>query len=76
MEQVVNENLQESRIEACKSCPIYSTKYGGWCNRNLYVNPKTNDTSTTRKSGYFQGCGCKILLKIKYKHEKCPAGKW
>ena len=76
MEQTVGANLQESRTKICKECPIFSAKDEGLCNRNLFLNPKTNDVSTSKKRGYFQGCGCKILKKVQLKSEKCPAGKW
>lgn len=73
MEEVVNSSVWETRVNICKKCPIYSN---GICSRTLFVNPKTGDISPRNKTGYYKGCGCKIMLKTKLKSEKCPAGKW
>ena len=45
------------RTKICRSCPICDTDKE-ICNAKLYLNPETNDVSTTPKPGYIKGCGC------------------
>lgn len=72
----INKSMSELRMDICKKCPIYSTKMGGICNRNLWINPKTDDVSCEEKFGYVRGCNCKLSFKTAVASETCPAGKW
>ena len=69
-EQSINE-----RREICKKCPIYSPVLG-LCNPKLWLNPETNEVSTSAKAGYIRGCGCHILIKMRNLNNHCVAGKW
>ena len=71
-----NSELAKSRLEICHKCPIYSPKLGGICNRDLWLNPKTNDVSTKAKKGYIQGCGCRVEAKATLPYAECIASKW
>lgn len=73
------ESLAEPRREICKRCPLYHINdFWGWaeCNSKAYIDPKTDDFSTTAKPGYVHGCNCRIEAKITVPGEHCPAGKW
>ena len=72
----LNKNIAEERMKICKVCPIYSTRLGGVCNGNLYLNPSNGDVSSYKKSGYVQGCFCRIKAKASIANEHCPANKW
>lgn len=65
----------EQRMEICESCPIYSP-VKAQCNPRLYLNPDTDDVSTTAKPGYIRGCGCYVKVKMRNKNNHCIAGKW
>ena len=65
----------EQRKEICLKCPIYNI-YKATCNPKLWINPDTNDVSTSAKSGYIRGCGCHVLIKMKNLNAHCIAGKW
>lgn len=65
----------EERTRICRECAICDLE-NEVCNAKLYVNPETNDVSTSPKEGYIKGCGCALAYKIKNKNKKCPAGKW
>lgn len=71
-----NKDLSKSRMDICKTCPIFSELFGGMCNRKFYINPETEDISTEEKDGYYRGCGCRLLAKTTGPEESCPAGKW
>ena len=64
-----------SRLIICEHCGIYDTERK-LCNGDLYINPKTNDVSITKKDGYIKGCSCYIPRKVLNAKAKCPAGKW
>lgn len=74
----LNKDISEERIKICKQCPLmyYSSTLGWICNRNLYVNPDTNDVSLTKKDNYYRGCGCRIKAKTTLNNATCPAHKW
>jgi len=61
------------RIAICNKCPIYSKER---CNSNLWINPDTNEISTTGRPGYVRGCNCIISIKAKNRNNHCVAGKW
>ncbi len=63
------------RLRICLECPIYSPS-NGRCNSKLWINPDTNDVSTTAKNGYIRGCNCVVKIKMKNKNAHCIAGKW
>ena len=46
------------------------------CNSRLWLNVNTGDVSTTAKTGYERGCGCRLSAKTRLANAKCPAGKW
>ena len=68
------QNIEE-RIEICNKCPIYDP-IRQICNPKLWLNPDTNEVSTTSKPGYIRGCGCAIKIKMKNLNNHCIAGKW
>ena len=72
----LGEDLSKSRLKICYSCPLYSNKLGGMCNSRLYLNVNTGDVSTTAKTGYERGCGCRLSAKTRLANAKCPVGKW
>ena len=72
----LNKNLSEERMKICLKCPIFSQKLGGICNNKLWINPKTDDVSLTKKPGYVQGCGCRLQAKTTLVNEHCIINKW
>lgn len=72
----LGEDLSKNRLKICYSCPLYSNKLGGICNSKLWLNVNTGDVSTTAKTGYERGCGCRLSSKTRLANAKCPAGKW
>ena len=66
-------NINE-RLAICKRCPIFSSQ--GRCNYNLWINPDTDEVSTTQKYGYVRGCNCIIKIKANNPNNHCVAGKW
>ena len=69
-EQNINEKL-----EICKKCPIYA-KARGICNSNLWLNPQTDEVSSSPRAGFIRGCGCFLQVKTKNPNSHCVAGKW
>lgn len=72
----LNVDISEKRLEICMKCPIYSPRYGGICNDKLWLNPETDEISTSRKEGYIRGCGCRLSAKTTLPNASCVAGKW
>ncbi len=72
----INDELSKSRLRICYLCPLYSTKNGGSCNNNLWLDPVTGDTSNVYKQGYKRGCGCILNSKTRIPHAVCPVNKW
>ena len=68
------QNIEE-REAICKKCPIFSPMRA-ICNPKLYLNPETNDVSTSAKVGYIRGCGCHVLIKMRNLSNHCVAEKW
>ena len=68
------QNIDERR-DICNNCPIFSPAMG-LCNPKLWLNPDTNEVSTSAKSGFIRGCGCHILIKMRTLTNHCIAGKW
>ena len=72
----INEDISKKRLKICHSCPLFYKKYGGICNSNLWLNVNTGDVSTKKKTGYVQGCNCRLLAKTRLPNATCPANKW
>lgn len=70
--------LQKSRMAICKKCPLYKHKYFVFhtCNEHLYLNPETNDVSTSKRDGYIQGCGCDLSYRTANPNQHCICNKW
>lgn len=71
-----NKDLVRKRLEICRRCPIFSSKLGGICNPNLWIDPSNDNVSTEYRPGYRRGCGCRLLAKTSLPNAKCIAGKW
>ena len=65
----------EKREKICRKCPIFNP-VNQTCNPKLYLNPDTDEISTSPKQGFVRGCGCLILKKLRIQSSKCIAGKW
>lgn len=72
----LQDELSTKRLNICFRCPLYIDEYGGMCNSKLWLNVKTGDVTTKKRSGYVQGCGCNLQLKTQNSTAQCPAGKW
>ena len=72
----LNQDISEKRLKICYACPLYSNKFGGLCNNQLYVNIITGDISDYEKPGYKNGCGCRLKAKTSLPNAKCPINKW
>ena len=72
----LNKDLKVERLKICRQCPIYSPRFGGLCNRDLWFNPDTDEISDEPRDGYVRGCGCRLLAKTTLPHARCVAGKW
>ena len=72
-----NKELRDERLEICKYCGLYEeTRIGPMCSSSKYMDPKTGDVLLFPKTGYVQGCGCRINAKAALKHSKCIIDKW
>lgn len=74
MPNIKEQNI-ENRLSICKKCPIYSPNRG-ICNPKLWMNPDTEEVSTTGRAGFIRGCGCSVYFKIKNPSNHCNLGKW
>lgn len=72
----INEELYLKRVKTCEKCPLYSEKYGGYCNPKLWINPNTNQISEIEMLGWIKGCGCRIRAKARNKNNHCILNKW
>jgi hypothetical protein len=74
----VETDYSKERLEVCLNCKLLKEDpmFGKVCNKNLYLNSITDETSTHPKIGYKNGCGCIIKSKIKVLNVKCPLNKW
>lgn len=63
----------EERLKICSKCPLNKNDV---CSNTLYLDPKTNDVSTTPLKGYYKGCNCYLPSKVKSTTAHCPAEKW
>ena len=72
-EKSMNVYSIEERLAICERCPLCTR---GRCNSNLWLNPKTDEVSTTAKIGYIRGCNCYVNIKARNMNNHCVAGKW
>lgn len=72
----LHKDISVERMKICKTCPLFKAAYGGICNSNLYMNPKTLETSSTVLPGYIHGCGCRLNAKTRLPYATCPAHRW
>jgi hypothetical protein len=69
--------LHDSRMSICKQCKLYTNhpQMGPLCDNEKHLTLDGRilkfPTSNTRS-----GCGCKLEIKTRLKHEKCILGKW
>ena len=70
----MKEYSTDERLEICKKCPIYTVD--GRCSSKLWINPDTDEISTSQKPGFIKGCNCIMIVKAKNKLNHCVAGKW
>lgn len=69
--------LSEQRLSICKECPLYKMSSLGWiCNKDLYLNPDTDETSYDPAEGFYRGCNCRLEAKTRLPDAHCPAHKW
>ena len=73
-----NRDLLEKRIKICRNCKLYTVDniFGEVCNKYLFLNPVTNETSEVAKPGFKHGCGCILVAKARLVDEECPIKKW
>ncbi len=61
------------RTEICNKCPL---KNGNTCDKKRWIHPTKLTASTIRKTGYVNGCGCRLSAKQRSKKSICPAKFW
>ena len=72
-----NSNLSKERLEICKECPIFiQTSYGPVCDSKQWISDDGTTSSTSAKSGYKRGCGCRLTAKTTLKDNHCIVNKW
>lgn len=66
------------RFEICKACPLYKVDefYGPVCDKSKYISPDGKRASYFKKSGWIQGCGCHLDIKINNSSKHCIVNKW
>ena len=71
------EELFNERIAVCRSCKLHKIDkvFGEVCNKRLWLNIKTDETSSTPKIGYKNGCGCVLKSKTRVPNSRCPLDK-
>lgn len=73
----LNKDISEIRMEICRQCPLYKqTTLGSICNSKLWMDPITEEVSETKKTGYKNGCGCRLSAKTRLSYTHCPLNKW
>ena len=72
------EDLFQKRVDICRQCKLHKIDsiFGETCNSKLYLNPLTDETSISPKSGFFNGCGCVLASKCRVPQAKCPLSRW
>lgn len=67
----------EARFEICKKCPLIKyAEYGPVCNKDLWLNPVTEEISKTPKDGWINGCGCYLQSRVNSSSAHCKLKKW
>jgi hypothetical protein len=75
--QNIKDELTDKRLDICRACPLgIQTSLGLKCNKNLWINPETEEISTYSRSGYVRGCGCRLSAKATLKDSHCIINKW
>ena len=71
------EDLFNERIKLCGSCKLLKEDkiFGEMCNSDLNIDPKSGETSTTKKQGFTNGCGCVLRSKTRVKNAHCPIAR-
>jgi hypothetical protein len=74
----IDSDYAKVRLDVCKRCKLLKEDavFGKMCNKNIYLNPLTDEISSYPKIGFLNGCGCVIKSKIKVLNAKCPLNKW
>ncbi len=74
----IDTDYSKERLEICKKCKLLKEDaiFGLVCNKKLYLNPITDETSLYPKIGFKNGCGCVLKSKVKVLNVKCPLNKW
>ena len=71
------EAMSKERLAICKVCPIMKlTSVGPICDKDLTLNPITNEISYEDKPGFTRGCNCRLNAKTRIPHAHCPVNKW
>lgn len=70
--------LHLKRIIICRQCKLYKIDkiFGPMCDPSLYLNPKINEVSKTKRIGYVKGCGCALNAKTRVPEATCIVDKW
>ncbi len=72
-----NQDLSDYRIGICRKCPLCTdTAIGLICNRFLWINKDTLETSKAPRDGYVRGCGCRLDAKTRNEDDSCIIDKW
>lgn len=72
------EDLFKNRIDICRQCKLHKIDsiFGEICNKKLYINPITEETSNVQKKGFINGCGCVLSSKCRVPQATCPLNRW
>lgn len=72
------QDLYKERIKICRKCKLLKIDdiFGEVCNSKLWINPETDETSTVKKKGFINGCGCILSGLTRKESSKCVMNKW
>lgn len=72
------EDLSQSRLEICKSCPgcKITTLFGPVCDSSKYMSPDGQEWDIKYHQGWVRLCGCRLKAKTRLKNAHCPVNKW
>lgn len=79
VKEVLNdeEALLKRRLKKCKSCPLFTDKLGGMCDRDKYYDFQKNKQCKPEDSeNCIHGCGCRLQAKGRLPYANCVANKW
>ena len=78
-EKAKNTVFSEPQVDECfeEEYPFAKEDkiFGEICNSDLYIDPKSGETSTTKKQGFSNGCGCVLRSKTRVKNAHCPIAR-